>query len=101
MAAVVTRSSVGAGNADHAPVFSDRPVMLQGWHAAEAASLARLEANHQYALRQHAQHAEAQAVQIARLHEDLFAARSKIAYLTTLLTAAGAYCHDEAEMETP
>jgi ABC-type hemin transport system ATPase subunit len=80
---------------------ADRPVMLSGWHAAEAASISHLEAMHQHQLAQYARQVEAQAVQIARLHQDLDVARSEIDRLTVLLRAAGAQLHDGPELETP
>ena len=82
-------------------MFSDRPVMLAGWHAAEGASIAHLEALHQYAVAQYARQAQMQAMQIARLHQDLASARSEIDRLTVLLRAAGAQLHDGPELEMP
>jgi hypothetical protein len=82
-------------------VFSDRPVMLAGWHAADGASIAHIESMHQHAVAQYARQVEAQAMQIARLHQDLASARSEIDRLTGLLRAAGAYLHDGPENETP
>ena len=82
-------------------MFSDRPVMLAGWHAAEGASIAHLEATHQHAVAQYARQVEALTMQIARLHQDLASARSEIDRLTVLLRASGAYLHDGPELETP
>ena len=75
--------------------------MLSGWHAAEAASIAHLEAMHAHAAAQYARQVEALTVQIARLHQDLAAARSEVDRLTVLLHAAGAQWHDGPEHETP
>lgn len=75
--------------------------MLAGWHAAEGARLAHLEALHTQQVAQYARQVQAQAMQIARLHQDLATARSEIDRLTSLLHAAGAQLYDGPELETP
>ena len=80
---------------------ADRPVMLAGWHAAEGASIAHLEAMHQHQLAQYARQVEALTMQLARTHQDLATARSEVDRLTVLLRAAGAQLHDGPENETP
>ena len=82
-------------------MFSDRPVMLAGWHAAEGASIARLEAMHAHELTQRAHDIARQAQIIARMQQDLDLASSEIDRLTVLLSAAGAQLHDGPELETP
>jgi ABC-type hemin transport system ATPase subunit len=74
--------------------------MLAGWHAAEASSIAHLEARHQHQLAQYARQLAGQAMTIARLHQDLDAARSEIDRLTVRLRAAGAQLYDGPEHET-
>jgi ABC-type hemin transport system ATPase subunit len=82
----------------------DRPVMLDHQYGPSAPlleAMTHLEAMHQHQLLQAAQQSASQAVHIARLHQDLDAARSEIDRLTGLLRAAGAYLHDGPENETP
>lgn len=79
-----------------------RPVMLDQYGPrVPTESLLHLEAMHAHQLAQGARQIEAQAMQIARLHQDLAVARSEIDRLTVLLRAAGAYLHDGPELETP
>lgn len=79
-----------------------RPVMLDQYGPqVPAEHVSHLEAMHAHQLAQGARQIEAQAMQIARLHQDLAVARSEIDRLTVLLRAAGAYLHDGPELETP
>ena len=80
--------------------FCDRPVMLPGWHAAEGAHIAHLEAMHAHAVAQYARQVEALTVQLARMHDDFASARDEIARLKTALQAAGSHLHDGPEDET-
>jgi ABC-type hemin transport system ATPase subunit len=82
----------------------DRPVMLDHQYGPRAPlleAMTHLEAMHEHQLLQAAQQSAAQAVKIARLHQDLDRARSEIDRLTVLLRAAGAYLHDGPEDEMP
>ena len=81
--------------------FCDRPVMLQGWHAAEGASIAHLEALHSQQVAQYARQLHALTMQIARLHQDLASEKSKVARLTAMLSESGAHLHDGPELEMP
>jgi hypothetical protein len=82
--------------------FGESPVMLDQYGPrASLDATTHLEAMHAHQLAQTAQQIKAQAMQIARLHQDLATARSEIDRLTVLLTASGAYLHDGPENETP
>jgi len=83
-------------------VASDRPVMLDQYGPrAPLEATAHLEAKHAHAVAQYARQVEAQAMHIARLHQDLVDARHEIARLTGLMMEAGAQLHDGPEHETP
>jgi hypothetical protein len=75
--------------------------MLAGWHAAEGARLAHLEATQAHAVAQYAHQVEALTMKLARMHDDLAAARTEIARLKAALQAAGGYTFDGPEDETP
>ena len=75
--------------------------MLAGWHAAEGARLAHLEALHSQQVAQYAHQLQALTMQIARLHQDLASEKAKVDRLTTLLSESGAHLHDGPELETP
>lgn len=75
--------------------------MLAGWHAAEGARLAHLEAMHSQQVAQYAHQLQALSMQLARLHQDLAAEKTKVDRLTSLLHEVGAQLHDGPELETP
>ena len=82
-------------------MFSERPGMLAGWHAAEGARIAHLEALHSQQVAQYAHQLQALTMQLARLHQDLAAEKAKVDRLTTMLHEAGADLHDKSGLETP
>jgi uncharacterized coiled-coil protein SlyX len=75
--------------------------MLAGWHAAEGARLAHLEAMHSQQVAQYVHQLQAMTMQLARLHQDLAAEKAKVDRLTSLLYKVGAQLHDGPELETP
>ena len=54
---------------------------------------------HAHEMTQYAHQVEAQAMQIARLRQDLEAARLEIERLVGMLRKVGAYLHDGPELE--
>ena len=75
--------------------------MLAGWHAAEGASIAHLEAIHSQQVAQYAHQLQALTMQLARLHQDLAAEKAKVDRLTAMLSESGAHLHDGPELEMP